>query len=127
MAVLSAAYAVVALFLAAFGLFTVLAHDVAQRTHEIGIRMALGALPRSVLALVLREGMLLTIVGLVAGCLGAFVISRMMHALLYGVSPMEPIVYVSIALMLMGVAFLACWVPARRAMCLDPLEALRQE
>jgi putative ABC transport system permease protein len=89
--------------------------------------MALGALPRSVLALVLREGMLLTIVGLVAGCLGAFVISRMMHALLYGVSPMEPIVYVSIGLMLTGVAFLACWVPARRAMRLDPLEAVRQE
>jgi putative ABC transport system permease protein len=127
MAVLSAAYAVVALFLAAFGLFAVLAHDVGQRTHEIGIRMALGALPRSVLALVLREGMLLTIVGLVAGCLGAFVVSRMMHALLYGVSPMEPIVYVSIGLMLTGVAFLACWVPARRAMRLDPLEAVRQE
>jgi putative ABC transport system permease protein len=89
--------------------------------------MALGALPRSFLALVLREGMLLTIVGLVAGCLGAFVISRMMHALLYGVSPMEPIVYVSIGLMLTGVAFLACWVPARRAMRLDPLEAVRQE
>jgi putative ABC transport system permease protein len=71
--------------------------------------------------------MLLTIVGLVAGCLGAFVISRMMHALLYGVSPMEPIVYVSIGLMLTGVAFLACWIPARRAMRLDPLEAVRQE
>jgi putative ABC transport system permease protein len=127
MAILSAAYAVLALFLAAFGLFAVLAHDVGQRTHEIGIRMALGAKPNSVLALVLREGMLLTLAGLGAGCVGAFVISRMMHALLYGVSPMEPLVYVSIALMLLGVALLACWVPARRAMRLDPLEALRQE
>jgi putative ABC transport system permease protein len=127
MAILSGAYAVLALFLAAFGLFAVLAHDVGQRTHEIGIRMALGAKPNSVLTLVLREGMVLTLAGLGAGCVGAFVISRMMHALLYGVRPVEPAVYVSIGLMLLGVALLACWVPARRAMRLDPLEALRQE
>jgi putative ABC transport system permease protein len=127
MAILSAAYAVLALFLAAFGLFAVLAHDVGQRTHEIGIRMALGAKPNSVLALVLREGMVLTLAGLGAGCVGGFVISRMMHALLYGVRPMEPAVYVSIAAMLLGVALLACWIPARRAMRLDPLEALRQD
>jgi putative ABC transport system permease protein len=127
MAILSGAYAVLALFLAAFGLFAVLAHDVGQRTHEIGIRMALGAKPNSVLALVLREGMVLTLAGLGAGCVGGFVISRMMHALLYGVRPMEPLVYVSIALMLLCVALLACWIPARRAMRLDPLEALRQE
>jgi putative ABC transport system permease protein len=127
LAVLSAAYAVLALCLAAFGLFAVLAHDVGQRTHEIGIRMALGARPRSVLALILREGMVLTVAGLGTGCLGALVVSRMMHALLYGVSPMEPLVYVSIALMLVGVALLACWIPARRAMQLDPLAALRQE
>jgi putative ABC transport system permease protein len=127
MAILSAAYAVLALFLAAFGLFTVLAHDVGQRTHEIGIRMALGARPNRVLTLVLREGMELTLAGLGAGCVGAYLISRLMHALLYGVGPMEPLVYVSIALILLGVALLACWVPARRAMRLDPLEALRQD
>jgi len=127
LAALSAAYAVLALCLAAFGLFAVLAHDVGQRTHEIGIRMALGAKPGGVLALVLREGMQLTVVGLGTGCLGAFVVSRMMHALLYGVRPMEPLVYVSISLILTGVALLACWIPARRAMKLDPLEALRQE
>jgi putative ABC transport system permease protein len=127
MALLSGAYALVALFLAGFGLFAVLAHDVGQRTHEIGIRMALGAVPKSVLALVLREGMLLTVAGLGAGCLGAVLITRLMHALLYGVNPMEPAVYLSIAILLIGVALLACWIPARRAMRLDPLGALRQE
>jgi putative ABC transport system permease protein len=127
LAVISAAYAVLALCLTGFGLFAVLAHDVGQRTQEIGIRMALGAGPESVLALVLREGMSLTVAGLVAGCIGAMVVSRTMGALLYGVSPVEPMIYVSIAVMLMSVALLACWVPARRAMRLDPLEALRQE
>ena len=127
MAILSAAYALAALFLAGFGLFAVLAHDVSQRTHEIGIRMALGALPRSVLVLVLSEGLLLTLGGLAAGIAGAVVITRMMQALLFGVSPTEPAVFGAIAALLLVVAVLACWVPARRAMRLDPLEALRQE
>jgi predicted permease len=127
MAILSGAYALLALFLAGFGLFAVLAHDVSQRTQEIGIRMALGALPRSVLVLVLREGLLLTLAGLAAGVVGAVLITRMMQALLFGVSPTEPAVFAAIAALLLGVAVLACWVPARRAMRLDPLEALRQE
>jgi hypothetical protein len=126
-AVLSSAYAFLALFLAGFGLFAVLAHDVSQRTQEIGIRMALGALPRSVLTLVLREGLLLTAVGLVVGFAGTLFITRMMRALLFGVSPTEPAVFFAIAALLLGVSILACWVPARRAMRLDPLEALRQE
>jgi ABC-type antimicrobial peptide transport system permease subunit len=121
------AYAFLALFLAGFGLFAVLAHDVSQRTQEIGIRMALGALPRSVLTLVLREGLLLTAVGLVVGFAGTLFITRMMRALLFGVSPTEPAVFFAIAALLLGVSILACWVPARRAMRLDPLEALRQE
>ena len=127
MAILSGAYALLAVFLAGFGLFAVLAHDVSQRTQEIGIRMALGAMPRSVLVLVLREGLLLTVAGLAAGIAGAVVITRMMQALLYGVSSTEPAVFGTIAALLLAVAFLACWVPARRAMRLDPLEALRQE
>jgi putative ABC transport system permease protein len=125
MAILSAAYALLALFLAGFGLFAVLAHDVSQRTQEIGIRMALGALPRSVLLLVLREGVLLTLTGLAAGIAGAVLITRALHALLFGVSPTEPAVFGGIAALLLLVAILACWVPARRAMRLDPLEALR--
>jgi putative ABC transport system permease protein len=127
MAILSGAYALLAVFLAGFGLFAVLAHDVSQRTQEIGIRMALGALPRTVLALVLREGLLLTLAGLAAGIAGAVLVTRMMQALLFGVSPTEPAVFCAIAALLLGVAVLACWVPARRAMRLDPLEALRQD
>jgi ABC-type antimicrobial peptide transport system permease subunit len=127
MAILSAAYALLAVFLAGFGLFAVLAHDVSQRTQEIGIRMALGALPRSVLTLVLREGLLLTMAGLGAGVVGAVLITRTMQALLFGVSPTEPSVFGAIAALLLAVAVLACWVPARRAMRLDPLQALRQD
>ncbi|HYL62180.1 MAG TPA: ABC transporter permease [Candidatus Methylomirabilis sp.] len=127
MAFLSGAYAFLALFLAGFGLFAVLAHDVGQRTQEIGIRMALGALPRAVLALVLREGLLLTLLGLAGGIVGAVLITRTMRALLFGVSPTEPIVFGAIAALLLVVAVLACWVPARRAMRLDPIDALRQD
>jgi len=127
MAILSAAYALLAVFLAGFGLFAVLAHDVSQRTQEIGIRMALGAQPRTVLTLVLRQGLLLTLAGLGAGIVGAVLITRMMQALLFGVSPTEPSVFGAIAALLLAVALLACWVPARRAMRLDPLQALRQD
>jgi putative ABC transport system permease protein len=127
MAFLSGAYAFLALFLAGFGLFAVLAHDVGQRTQEIGIRMALGALPRTVLALVLREGLFLTVLGLASGIFGAVLITRTMRALLFGVSPAEPIVFGAIAVLLLVVAVLACWIPARRAMRLDPMDALRQD
>jgi putative ABC transport system permease protein len=126
-ALVSAAYSLLALFLAAFGLFTVLAHDVSQRTHEIGIRMALGAAPSSVLSLILREGLALTFAGLFAGLAGTLLITRPMRALLFGVSSSEPAVLVPIMLLLIAVAILACSIPARRAMRLDPLDALRQE
>jgi putative ABC transport system permease protein len=127
MAVLSGAYALLALFLAGFGLFAVLAHDVSQRTQEIGIRMALGAAPQVILALILREGLLLTSIGLAAGVGGAILVTRTMHALLFGVSPTEPAVFAAIAALLLGVATFACWIPARRAMRFDPMEALRQD
>ena len=127
MAALSAAFAFLAVFLAGFGLFAVLGHDVSQRTQEIGIRMALGAQPRSVLMLVLREGLLLTVAGLAAGIAGAVLITRTMQALLFGVSPTEPGVFGAIVALLLVVAIMACWVPARRAMRLDPLQALRQD
>jgi putative ABC transport system permease protein len=126
-ALVSAAYSLLALFLAAFGLFAVLAHDVSQRTHEIGVRMALGADPAGVLALILREGLSLTLVGLLAGLSGTLLITRPMRALLFGVSTTQPSVLAPITLLLIGVALLACWIPARRAMRLDPLDALRQE
>lgn len=116
-----------AIISSAYALLAVLAHDVGQRTQEIGIRMALGALPRSVLLLVLREGLLLTLAGLAVGVAGAMLTTRMMQALLFGVSPTEPAVFLAIAALLLFVAVLACWVPARRAMRLDPLQALRQD
>jgi ABC-type antimicrobial peptide transport system permease subunit len=127
MAVLSGAYAFLALFLAGFGLFAVLAHDVSQRTHEIGIRMALGAPPQGILSLILREGLLLTSMGLAAGFGGAIFVTRTMNALLFGVSPTEPMVFVFIAVLLLSVAAFACWIPARRAMRFDPMVALRQD
>jgi ABC-type antimicrobial peptide transport system permease subunit len=127
MAFLSSGYAFLALFLAGFGLFAVLAHDVGQRTQEIGIRMALGALPRAILTLVLREGLFLTLIGLGGGIAGAVLITRAMRALLFGVSPTEPTIFGGIAALLLGVALLACWIPARRAMRLDPMDALRQD
>jgi putative ABC transport system permease protein len=126
-AILAGLYALVALFLAAFGLFAVLAQDVGQRTQEIGIRMALGALPWRVLTLILREGLLLTLVGLTAGFAGTVFVTRMLRALLYGVTSTEPTVFLAIGVLLMAVALLACWIPARRAMRLDPLEALRRD
>jgi putative ABC transport system permease protein len=122
----SAAYAIVAMFLAAFGIFGVIAHDVSQRTQEIGIRMALGALPRAVLMLVLREGITMTVAGLLLGSLAAVFAVRMMQALLYGVGTTEPAVFAIIAAALLAVAIVACWLPARRAMGQDPMSALRQ-
>jgi predicted permease len=126
-AFVSAAYSLLALFLAGFGLFAVVAHDVSQRTHEIGIRMALGADPSGILVLILREGLALTLVGLLVGLSGTFLITRPMRALLFGVSAARPGVLVPITVLLVAVAVLACCIPARRAMRLDPLDALRQD
>jgi predicted permease len=116
-----------ALILASIGIYGVLSYSVAQRTSEIGIRVALGAQPRQVLGLVLRQGMLLAAVGTVLGVLVAFPVARLAATLLYGVSPADPLTYISIILLLMFVAFLACYVPARRATRIDPLVALRFE
>ena len=124
---LTATYAVVALFLAAFGLFGVLAHAVRGRTQEIGIRMALGGRPADVMAMVMREGLWLTVAGLGTGLVGASLLARTMKALLFGVTPGDPAVYVTIATVLMFVAALACWIPARRAMRVNPIVALRTD
>jgi putative ABC transport system permease protein len=126
-AVLSSAYAGVALFLAAFGLFAVLAHDVSQRTHEMGVRMALGAQRRDVLRVVLREGILLTAGGLLLGLVMGAEVSGTMKDFLYGVSPSDPAIYAEIAALLAAVALLACWIPARRATRFDPVAILRGE
>jgi predicted permease len=120
-------FGVLALVLAAVGLYGVMSYMVASRTHEIGVRMAMGAQQTDVLALVLRQGLGLTTIGLALGVCGALAVTPLMRTLLYGVSERDALTYVSVLGVLGAVALVACLVPARRATLMDPVFALRGE
>lgn len=126
-AVLVAIFALLALLLAAVGIYGVMSYVVGQRTHEIGIRMALGAQPADVRKLVVNHGAKLAAIGVAIGLAGALVLTRFLSSMLFSVKPADPLTFVGIALLLAGVAALACYVPAARAMRVDPMVALRYE
>jgi ABC-type antimicrobial peptide transport system permease subunit len=126
-AVLIGALAGLALVLSAVGIYGVMSYTVGQRTQEIGIRMAFGAQPSNMLGLVLGRGARLALAGIAVGGLGAWGLTRFLSSLLFGVGATDPLTFLSVALLLISVALAACYVPARRAMKVDPMVALRDE
>jgi putative ABC transport system permease protein len=126
-ALLVGGFAAMAIHLAAIGVYGVTSYTTNQRTHEIGIRLALGASRADVLRLILRRGILLTVLGLVIGLGMSFGVTRFLQSLLLGVSSTDALTFVGVALLLSAVVLVACFIPARRAMRVDPMQALRYE
>ncbi|HYL85920.1 MAG TPA: ABC transporter permease [Candidatus Angelobacter sp.] len=120
-------FAVLALLLAMIGLYGVISHSVAQRNHEFGIRMAVGAAKGDILQLIVTQGFSLAMTGIIAGIVGSLALRRILASLLFGITPTDPLTFCAVALLLVGVALLACYIPARRAAAVDPMVALRHE
>jgi putative ABC transport system permease protein len=117
----------IALLLAGLGIYGVISYIVSERTHEIGIRLVLGADRKSILRMVLRQGIGLAVAGAGVGLVGSLIVSHSIAGLLYGVRPTDPLTFAAVGLLLLGVALLACYIPARRALRVHPLLALRHE
>jgi putative ABC transport system permease protein len=120
-------FGLLSLLLASIGLYGMMAYSLTRRTREIGVRMALGANPAAVFAMTIRQGLALTLAGIAIGVAAALGVTRLMRSLIFGVTPYDPLTFVAVAVLLLGVAVAACYIPARRAMRVDPMVALRYE